>query len=99
MYLYGLIAVVIALDQWSKWVIKTSFNLYQSKPIIQDYIHFTYVTNDGMAFGLSLPGGQFTLTTLSIIMTFILLPYYMKMNFQELEAIRPLEVLMKSLYG
>ena len=69
MYLYGLIAVVIALDQWSKWVIKTSFNLYQSKPIIQDYIHFTHVTNEGMAFGLSFPGGKHILLVKTILLT------------------------------
>ena len=49
MSLFGLIAAVIALDQWSKWLVKSSFNLYQSKPVIQDFFHFTYVTNDGMA--------------------------------------------------
>ena len=68
----GLIVIIVALDQWSKWAIKTSFQLYETKPVIQDFFHFTYVTNDGMAFGLSLPGGQVTLTILSIIMTFVL---------------------------
>ena len=53
MFLLGIIVAIIALDQWSKWAIKTSFNLYQSEPVIQDLLHFTYVTNDGMAFGLS----------------------------------------------
>ena len=51
-------------------------NLYQSIPVINDFFYLTYVTNDGMAFGLSLPGGQFTLTTLSIIMTFILVYFF-----------------------
>ena len=69
MYIYGLIASVILLDQWSKWSIKTSFNLYQSKPIIQDFIHFTYVTNDGMAFGLSFPGGKHILLVMTILLT------------------------------
>ena len=49
MSLFGLIAVVITLDQWSKWLVKSSFNLYQSKPIIQDFFHLTYITNEGMA--------------------------------------------------
>ena len=57
MSVYGLIIAIVALDQWSKWQIKTSFNLYESKPVIQDFFHLTYVTNDGMAFGLSFPGG------------------------------------------
>ena len=69
MPIYGLIAVIVALDQWSKWAIKTSFNLYQSKPVIQDLLHFTYVTNDGMAFGLSFPGGKHILLIMTILLT------------------------------
>ena len=69
MPIYGLIAVIVALDQWSKWAIKTSFNLYQSKPVIQDLLHFTYVTNDGMAFGLSFPGGKHVLLIMTILLT------------------------------
>ena len=69
MPIYGLIVVIVALDQWSKWAIKTSFNLYQSKPEIQDLLHFTYVTNDGMAFGLSFPGGKHVLLIMTILLT------------------------------
>tara|TARA_B100000949_G_scaffold145740_1_gene127997 strand:+ start:460 stop:864 length:405 start_codon:yes stop_codon:yes gene_type:complete len=46
--------------------------LYQSIPVIHNFFYLTYVTNDGMAFGLSLPGGQWSLTILSILMTFVL---------------------------
>lgn len=46
--------------------------LYQSIPVIHNFFYLTYVTNDGMAFGLSLPGGQWSLTVLSILMTFVL---------------------------
>ena len=69
MPIYGLIVVIVALDQWSKWAIKTSFNLYQSEPVIQDLLHFTYVTNDGMAFGLSFPGGKHVLLIMTILLT------------------------------
>ena len=51
-------------------------NLYQSIPIIQDFFYLTYVTNDGMAFGLSLPGGQITLTVLSVFMTLVLVYFF-----------------------
>ena len=61
--------MIIAFDQWSKWAIKTSFNLYESKPVIQDLLHFTYVTNDGMAFGLSFPGGKHVLLIMTILLT------------------------------
>ena len=69
MFLVIIIVAIIALDQWSKWAIKTSFNLYQSKPVIQDFLHFTYVTNDGMAFGLSFPGGKHVLLIMTILLT------------------------------
>ena len=69
MFLIIIIAAIIVFDQWSKWVIKTSFNLYESKPVIQDFLHFTYVTNDGMAFGLSFPGGKHVLLIMTILLT------------------------------
>lgn len=78
MYLYILIAFVISLDQWSKWAIKTSFNLYQSKPVIQDFFHFTFVTNEGMAFGLSFPGGKHILLVMTILLTGFIIGFLWK---------------------
>jgi len=78
MPIYGLIVVIVALDQWSKWAIKTSLNLYQSKPVIQDLLHFTYVTNDGMAFGLSFPGGKHILLIMTILLTGFIIGFLWK---------------------
>ena len=78
MFLLGIIVAIIALDQWSKWAIKTSFNLYQSKPVIQDLLHFTYVTNDGMAFGLSFPGGKHILLVMTILLTGFIIGFLWK---------------------
>ena len=74
-YIWLIIGIFI-LDQSTKWLVNNSMNLYQSIPVINDFFYLTYVTNDGMAFGLSLPGGQLTLTTLSIIMTFVLVYFF-----------------------
>ena len=79
MSLIGIIFAIVALDQWSKWMIKTSFSLYQSEPIIEGFFYFTYVTNDGMAFGLSFPGGK----TVLLILTFILTGIIMWMLWKE----------------
>ena len=78
MNLLGLIAAVVALDQWSKWAIKSSLNLYQSKPVIQDFFHLTYVTNDGMAFGLSFPGGKEALFALTLLLTGFIIGFLWK---------------------
>ena len=69
MFLIGIIVAIVALDQWSKWMIKTSYDLYHSEPIIQGFFHFTYVTNDGMAFGLSFPGGKQVLLFVTLALT------------------------------
>ena len=73
MHLFGIISGIIFLDQWSKWSIESSYNLYQSEPIIQNFLHFTYVTNDGMAFGLSFPGGKQLLLAMTIILTCVII--------------------------
>ena len=78
MFLIIIIAAIIVLDQWSKWSIKTSFNLYESKPVIQDFLHFTYVTNDGMAFGLSFPGGKHVLLIMTILLTGFIMGFLWK---------------------
>ena len=71
-----LIAAIFIIDQLTKWCVFNYMNLYQSIPIIQDFFYLTYVTNDGMAFGLSLPGGQITLTVLSVFMTLVLVYFF-----------------------
>ena len=73
MSLIGIIVAIVALDQWSKWMIKTSYNLYQSEPIIEGFFYFTYVTNDGMAFGLSFPGGKTILLIVTVILTGVIM--------------------------
>ena len=71
-----LIAAIFIIDQLTKWCVFNYMNLYQSIPIIQDFFYLTYVTSDGMAFGLSLPGGQITLTVLSVFMTLVLVYFF-----------------------
>ena len=75
MFLLGIIVAIIALDQWSKWFIKSSFRLYESQPVIEDFFHLTYVTNEGMAFGLTLPGGKHVLLILTILLTCFIVGY------------------------
>ena len=46
-------AVIVVIDQITKAVTRSAMMLGESKPVIQNFFHFTYVTNDGMAFGLN----------------------------------------------
>ncbi len=46
------VSVSLLLDQWSKIYIDNHFELSQSKRIITNFFHLTYVRNPGAAFGI-----------------------------------------------
>lgn len=47
-----LIGVVLGLDQSTKRYVDATFNLYESRPVVEGYFNLTYVRNSGAAFGL-----------------------------------------------
>jgi signal peptidase II len=52
-WLFGLlVGLVLMLDQSSKLYVHTTFTLHESRPVITDFFHLTYVRNPGAAFGL-----------------------------------------------
>ena len=68
-------AVLVLADQVSKMIVVRTMSLYESVPIIQNFFHFTYITNDGMAFGINFPFGYLIFTTISILLTAFLFWY------------------------
>lgn len=50
------LAAVLVLDQWSKWMVASHMDLFDSIPIIPGMLWFTYVHNRGAAFSM-LEGG------------------------------------------
>ena len=45
-------AIVLFLDQLTKWYIRSTISLYESITVIDSFFHITYVRNSGGAFGL-----------------------------------------------
>jgi len=45
-------AVIIILDQATKWAVVASMELYQSVPVFGDWFRLTYILNPGGAFGV-----------------------------------------------
>ena len=43
--------------------------------MIQIFFHFTYITNDGMAFGINFPFGYYIFTSVSVLLTLFLFWY------------------------
>ena len=78
MTIITIILTLVCFDQWTKYFIKSNFSLYQSKPIIENFFHLTYITNDGMAFGLSFPGGKKLLLLMTIVLTLFIIIFLWK---------------------
>jgi signal peptidase II len=49
---FGVAALVLGLDQLSKWYVRESVQLYESIPVIDSLLHITHVRNKGGAFSL-----------------------------------------------
>ena len=49
---------IVAIDQITKVIVKTSMFLYEDIPVVGRLFRFTFTENPGMAFGLELGGGD-----------------------------------------
>ncbi|WP_338825323.1 signal peptidase II [Neomoorella humiferrea] len=47
-----LVALVLGLDQLTKYIVRVNFQPNESLPVINSFFHLTYVNNPGAAFGL-----------------------------------------------
>ncbi len=83
--------LLIILDQITKLLIKnyfgvshtgTSFSIenWQNIRIIGDFLQFTYVENEGMAFGISFGAGKILLSLFSIVASIALAWYLYKLK-------------------
>ena len=68
-------AIMVFADQLSKVIVRKTMSLYESIPVIPDFFHITYITNDGMAFGINFPFGIYIFSAVSIIFTCFLFWY------------------------
>lgn len=59
--------VITVLDQVSKYMVRLTFAVGESRPVIQDFFDLTYVRNTGAAWGI-LGGQNASLTILSVVM-------------------------------
>ena len=68
-------AIMVFADQISKTVVRNTMSLYESIPVIPEFFHLTYVSNDGMAFGIDFPLGIYVFSAISILFTGFLFWY------------------------
>lgn len=68
---------LVALDQASKYWARTFLATQGTIPIIDDFLHLTYVENRGAAFGM-LQGQSFLFVIITIVAIVLLYYYYLR---------------------
>lgn len=65
----ALVILMLLLDQWTKWYVKTHFYLYDSYAVFGDWFKIYFIENKGMAFGFQFGDsiGKLLLTTVRLI--------------------------------
>ena len=61
--------LIVILDQLSKFVVHTTMNLYDSFQVIPYLLNFTYIRNEGIAFGIYFEGAKTIFIILPILIT------------------------------
>jgi len=75
--------IVIFIDQITKFLIKTNFQLNQSLPLIKNIFHLTYIRNFGAGFGI-LQQQKWLLILISIIVIGFIFYYFDRIKNEEL---------------
>ena len=75
--------LIVALDQLSKFIVHSSMNLYDSFNVIPYLLNFTYIRNEGIAFGINFPGGKIFFIIFPILITFYLISLIKNKEFED----------------
>lgn len=75
--------LIVILDQLSKFVVHTTMNLYDSFQVIPYLLNFTYIRNEGIAFGIYFEGAKTIFIILPILITVYLFYLLKNEEFQD----------------
>lgn len=70
------VVLVLIIDQASKYMVKSTMNLYESIPLIPNVFHLTYIENPGAAFGLLANQRVFFIVITTLILLGVIYFYY-----------------------
>ena len=74
---------IVLIDQLSKILVHTKMNLYDSFTVIPSLLDFTYIRNEGIAFGINFPGGKIFFIIFPILITFYLISLLKNKEFED----------------
>jgi signal peptidase II len=88
--IFSIAALIVLIDQITKFLIKTNFQLNETFPIINNIFHLTYTYNFGAGFGI-LQQQKLILIFISLIVVGVIFYY--------LDKIKNKEILLQVLVG
>jgi len=78
--------LIVIIDQISKFIVHKYMNLYDSISIIPYLLDFTYIRNEGIAFGIYFEGGKIFFIILPIFITIYLFYLLKNEEFQDKQS-------------
>ena len=75
--------LIVVLDQLSKFIVHSTMSLYDSFSVIPSLLDFTYIRNEGIAFGINFQGGKIFFIIFPILITFYLISLLKNKEFED----------------
>ena len=75
MRLLAVVALVVGLDQLSKYLVSSYLEMGESIPLIHNFLYLTYLRNPGAAFGI-FPYQTLFLVVITIVMLVFMIYFY-----------------------
>ena len=75
--------LIIVLDQLTKFIVHSTMNLYDSIQVVPYLLNFTYIRNEGIAFGIYFEGAETIFIALPILITIYLFYLLKSEEFQD----------------
>ena len=79
-----LVTVIVFIDQFSKYLIKSNYFIYESKSIIGNLVRFTYIENPGLAFGLSVGKLKWLLFVITLLIAMYIFYVYITQKYENI---------------
>ena len=75
--------LILVLDQLTKFIVHSTMNLYDSIQVVPYLLNFTYIRNEGIAFGIYFEGAETIFIALPILITIYLFYLLKSEEFQD----------------
>jgi signal peptidase II len=75
--------LIVVLDQLTKFIVHSTMNLYDSIQVVPYLLNFTYIRNEGIAFGIYFEGAETIFIVLPILITIYLFYLLKNKEFQD----------------